>query len=156
MYDPQNSDTRPMINVLEEQVLKEAQRQIQHLPDFQSDRLCAVDVSAYVLNRMEPMYATNRDGWGYQREKALRRVSRDISKQVTQAIQRMLKAPPRMAAPLPETVEARSALNQVRALLKRPDLDWSELPQVIEELMVAARTAQIRAEPQGARDAAWY
>ncbi|WP_017324569.1 late competence development ComFB family protein [Synechococcus sp. PCC 7336] len=144
-------DTRPMINVLEEQVLMEARRQFQRLPELDRHKFCAVDIAAYALNRMQPMYATNRDGWGYQRERALRRVSQEIQTQVTRAIQKLQKCPRREGRPLPETVEARNALNQIRALLDRPDLDWRDLPNLVEHLTEAAAASHAAIE-----SGSWY
>ncbi len=79
---PQPQSTRPLVNVLEEMVMQEVTRQLSRLPDSQKDKIDAVDVTGYVLNRMQPMYATNRNGWSFQREKALVRVSQDMSNKI--------------------------------------------------------------------------
>ena len=138
MQSPRNGSEPTMVNVLEELTLKEARLQLSALPEQQQKKLSLAEVAAYVLNRMQPMYATNRDGWGHQREKALRSVGPEIKKQVRQAIVKMRNSPARMSKPLPETVEARCSLNQLRVILKHPDLTWLELPRVIEELVARA------------------
>ncbi|MEO0851964.1 MAG: late competence development ComFB family protein, partial [Cyanobacteria bacterium J06648_11] len=91
-----------LVNVLEEQVLKEANRQVGALPLSVQRRVRVNDVAAYVLNRMPPMYATNQDGWAFQREKALRRVSREVTQRVFEAIDVMKKSPARSSRPLPK------------------------------------------------------
>ncbi|MEM6446039.1 MAG: late competence development ComFB family protein [Cyanobacteria bacterium P01_D01_bin.123] len=131
-----------LVNVLEEQVIKEAERQISALPLTVQRRVRVTDVAAYVLNRMPPMYATNQDGWAFQREKALRRVSREITQRVFEAIDVMKKSPARSSRPLPKTVSAESALNQVRTILEQPDLDWLTLPQMVRQLRDAARISE--------------
>ena len=138
MQSPSSDSSTTMVNVLEELVLKEAKMQLRALPENQQKNLLLPEVAAYVLNRVQPMYATNKDGWGRQRERALRSVGPEIEKQVRAAIVKIRNSPARMTKPLPETVEARCSLNQLRVILKHPDLTWMELPQVIEELVARA------------------
>lgn len=140
MQSSGNGSEAIMVNVLEELVMKEARLQLSALPELQQKKLSLAEIAAYVLNRMQPMYATNRDGWGRQREKALRSVGQEVKKQVARAIVKMQNSPARMNKPLPETVEARSSLNQLRVILKNPELTWLEVPQVVEELV--ARSGQ--------------
>lgn len=138
---PQSQPTRPLVNVLEEMVMQEVTRQLGRLLDSQKDKIDAVDVAGYVLNRMQPMYATNRNGWSFQREKALVRASQDISKLVTQGIEAVKRSPNRQRSPLPQTLKSEAVLNQIRELLNRPDLDWSNVMSALIELKAAADRA---------------
>ncbi|MFQ3612906.1 MAG: late competence development ComFB family protein [Cyanobacteriota bacterium] len=138
---PSPQPTRPLVNVLEEMVMQEVTRQLGRLPDSQKDKIDAVDVAGYVLNRMQPMYATNRNGWSFQREKALVRASQDISKLVTQGIEAVKRSPNRQRPPLPQTLKSEAVLNQIRELLNRPDLDWSNVMSALIELKAAADRA---------------
>ena len=124
-----------MVNVLEELVIGEAKRQIEGLPEPQRQKINLEEVAAFVLNQMTPMYATTRDGWARQREKALRQVGRDVQQHVRRAIVKMRTSPARMGRPLPEAVEARSSLNQLRSMLNQPELSWMDVPKVVEDLL---------------------
>ncbi|MGK7913505.1 MAG: late competence development ComFB family protein [Synechococcus sp.] len=124
-----------MVNVLEELVINEAKRQIAALPEIQRKKLALAEVAAYVLNQMSPMYATTRNGWAHQREKALRQVGRDVQSQVCKAIVKIRTSPARIGKPLPEAIEARSSLNQLRVMLNQPELSWVDVPKVVEDLL---------------------
>ncbi|MGK7908713.1 MAG: late competence development ComFB family protein [Synechococcus sp.] len=140
MRSARDDSEAKMVNVLEELVLNEANRQISNLAEREQQKLVVVEVAAYVLNRMEPMYATTRDGWGHQRERALRNSSQEVRQQVTRAIAKMQKTPSLLRRPLPETVEARCALNQLRTTLNQPNLTWMEVPQLVQALMAQTQT----------------
>ncbi|NJK72179.1 MAG: late competence development ComFB family protein [Synechococcaceae cyanobacterium SM2_3_60] len=90
-----------LVNVLEEVVMKESEFQHSQLPPAMQDKVAVIDIGAYVLNRIPPMYASNKQGWGFQREKALRRAHLEIAPKVKEAIQYLQRAPMRMSAPLP-------------------------------------------------------
>ena len=141
MHSSGNGSEAAMVNVLEELVIKEVRLQLSALPELQQKKMTLVEIAAYVLNRMQPMYATNRDGWGHQREKALRSVGQELKKQVARAIVKMRNSPARMTRPLPETIEARSSLNQLRVILKDPELTWLDVPHVVEKLVARAGQA---------------
>ncbi|MEL7084186.1 MAG: late competence development ComFB family protein [Cyanobacteria bacterium P01_A01_bin.3] len=141
MMSARNIPPTNMVNVLEELVICEAKRQIDALPEIQKKKLALAEVAAYVLNQMSPMYATTRDGWAHQREKALRQVGREVQQQVRKAIVKMRTSPARMGKPLPEAVEARSSLNQLRVMLKQPELSWMDIPKVVEDLLSRAGQA---------------
>ncbi len=138
MISARNIPPTNLVNVLEELVISEAKRQIDMLPEAQRQKLALAEVAAFVLNQMSPMYATTRDGWAHQREKALRQVGREVQQQVRRAIVKMRTSPARMGKPLPEAVEARSSLNQLRVMLNQPELSWMDIPKVVEELLSRA------------------
>ncbi|MEM9153972.1 MAG: hypothetical protein AAGB13_02895, partial [Cyanobacteria bacterium P01_F01_bin.33] len=66
----------------------------------------------------------------------------EITQRVFEAIDVMKKSPARSSRPLPKTVSAESALNQVRTILEQPDLDWLTLPQMVRQLRDAARISE--------------
>lgn len=141
MMSARNIPPTNMVNVLEELVIAEAKRQIDALPEAQQKKLALAEVAAYVLNKMSPMYATTRDGWAHQREKALRQVGREVQQHVRNAIVKVRTSPARLGKPLPEAIEARSSLNQLRVMLEQPELSWMDVPKVVEELL--SRSGQV-------------
>lgn len=134
-----------LVNVLEEVVMKEAEFQHSQLPPAMQDKVAVIDIGAYVLNRIPPMYASNKQGWGFQREKALRRAHLEIAPKVKEAIQYLQRAPMRMSAPLPAVLQAENALNQVRAILNRQELTWAQVPGLVQQLLLKLQEAQHRA-----------
>lgn len=128
--------------------MDEALRQYSQLPPAIQEKVALIDIGAFVLNRLPPMYASNKHGWGYQREKALRRVSLEIAPKVKEAVQFLQRAPSRVSHPLPSTIQAENALNQVRTLLNRQELTWSQVPSLVQQLLVKLQEAQIQLRQQ--------
>ncbi|GGA17031.1 late competence development ComFB family protein [Okeania sp. KiyG1] len=64
----------------------EIERQLKVLPNDLSRTINKVDVIAYTLNRLPPLYSTTREGWIWQQELAREKLITMISRMVTLGI----------------------------------------------------------------------
>ena len=133
------------LNVMEPLVTEEVQRQLHHLPAKVSSYINAVEVIAYALNRLPPLYATSEQGWQQQQRKAKQTMSSQITQAVRQAIAAVQQDPLRSTKPLlpQDQQDARLALTGLRELLCTSDLSWKNLVDQVERALVSAKQGDI-------------
>ncbi len=135
------------VNVLEEIIVKEIYIQIEELrPDMQP-KVRVVEVLAYALNRLPPLFATSMVGWQYQYDYALNTLHPQISQLVKQGLKTILFGDPlHDITPLPNHLFTNSAgaLYQLSKLFGRKHLRWRDVPILIEaSVNKPARTTNI-------------
>lgn len=130
-------------NVIEDLVVREVKAQLELLSENIRATISPHEVAAYALNRLPTLYATSRDGWHQQRQRAERELKQTIEHQVKRAIVAVRRDTMRQADPLPqeEMVGEARALAKLRQILQRQTLTWNEVPQAVEE---ALKTIKIR------------
>ncbi|NEO58530.1 MAG: late competence development ComFB family protein [Okeania sp. SIO3B5] len=69
----------------------EIERQLKRLPNDLLRSINKVDVIAYTLNRLPPLYSTTREGWIWQQELAREKLITMISRMVTLGIKAVQK-----------------------------------------------------------------
>lgn len=130
-------------NALEKPVVLTARSEIQRLGgDLNSKNIRVEDISAYVLNRLPPMYVTNRQQLKVTRAKAKSELGTELLSLVVQGILTLSKAPTRMVAPIPLARfdrDQEEALVQLRLILDRDDLTWRNAPALVMEAMEGAK-----------------
>ncbi len=126
------------VNVLEEILVKEVYIQIEELRPELQPKVRAVEVVAYALNRLPPLFATSMIGWQYQYEYALNELHPQISQLVKQGIKTVLFGDPlHDITPLPNHLFTNSAgvLYQLSQVFERKHLRWRDVPALIEEIV---------------------
>lgn len=66
----QANSKKKYLNVMEEMVAQEVNRQITLLPQKLAKYIKRADVETYALNRLPPLYASSQEGWKFQTKKA--------------------------------------------------------------------------------------
>jgi hypothetical protein len=62
--------TKKYLNIMEEMVAQEVNRQMPQLPQKLAKYIKRVDVETYALNRLPPLYACSQEGWQFQTKRA--------------------------------------------------------------------------------------
>ncbi|PZO44271.1 MAG: competence protein ComFB [Pseudanabaena frigida] len=130
-------------NILESLVSAIVERRVQRLDEEIQKKISIDDVAAYVLNRLPPMYATSRRGLQNLRQKVKSEMTNQIINIVKEALAKVIQAPERALSPLPFekfNLELEDTLLQLRELLKRDDITWRNVAEVVEECLRAPRT----------------
>jgi hypothetical protein len=132
-------------NVMESLVLDEAEKQFKRLPPKVSSYVNKAEVIAYALNRLPPLYATSEKGWQQQRERAGKEMDAKIVAAVRQAIAAVQRDPLRAVVPLKVEEEQASlvALQGLKELLRREELSWRELVDVVENTLMQTARGEI-------------
>lgn len=128
-------------NVLEKLVLSLAYHQIQKLHPAIADTVDLGETTAYVLNRLPPMYATTEKGYKALRLRAREVYGKEVVAVLKQAIAVCVDSPSIERAPLPLArfeAELEDALDQVNWILYRDDINWRNAPFIIEECLFKA------------------
>lgn len=129
-------------NALEKPVVLTARAQIQRLGAMVGKNVKLEDVAAYALNRLPPMYVTNRQDLKQAREKAKQELGSDLISLVMQAIMTLSKAPTRLVNPIPLAKfdrDQEEALTQLQLLLNRDDVTWRNVAAMVLEAMDGAK-----------------
>ena len=132
-------------NVMEALVLEEVEKQYQGLPPKVAAYVNRAEVIAFALNRLPPLYATSEKGWEQQRTKAYKDMHNQIVTAVRQAIAAVQRDPLRATTPLKvqEEQESQMALQGLRELLRREELSWRNLVEVVESALVRTARGEI-------------
>ena len=93
-------------NVMELLVAQEIKKQIEHYPAQIKEYINEVEVAAYALNRLPPLYASSEEGVYRQKQIALREYRHQISNVVRQSLDTVQAQPLRFSTPLEETRES--------------------------------------------------
>ncbi|MEA5485874.1 MULTISPECIES: late competence development ComFB family protein [Pseudanabaena] len=130
-------------NILESLVTAIVERRVNRLDEGVQQKINIDDVAAYVLNRLPPMYATSRRGLQNLRQRVKSEMTSQIISIVKEALNRVVQSPERALSPLPFekfNIELEDALVQLRELLKRDDVTWRNVAEVVEECLRAPRS----------------
>ncbi|MEM1172214.1 MAG: late competence development ComFB family protein [Cyanobacteria bacterium P01_H01_bin.35] len=76
------------INIMEQMVADEVNRQITLLPQKLAKYIKRADVETYALNRLPPLYASSKEGWKFQTKKA----EGDYQKQIVAGVRHAFAA----------------------------------------------------------------
>lgn len=130
-------------NILESLVTAIVERRVNRLDEVVQKKINIDDVAAYVLNRLPPMYATSRRGLQNLRQRVKSEMTSQIISIVKEALNRVVQAPERSLSPLPFekfNIELEDALVQLRELLKRDDVTWRNVAEIVEECLRAPKS----------------
>lgn len=135
---------RNYINVMELLVLQEVEHQLKKLPAKLSAHIKPMEVATFALNQLRPLYASNPKGVEYQRERALQDHGEQVVKAVRQGIAAVQRDMLRTSQPLnlDEEGSAQAALDKLKRLLKRDDLNWTNVADVVERSLHEASTGE--------------
>lgn len=125
-------------NILESLVSAIIERRVLRLDEAMQQKVSIDDVAAYVLNRLPPMYATSRRGMQNLRQRVKSEMTNQIIGIVKEALVKVIQAPERSLSPLPFekfNLELEDTLVELRELLKRDDLTWRNVAEVVEECL---------------------
>jgi hypothetical protein len=125
-------------NVLEKLVLSLTYHQIQKLHPAISETIDLGEATAYVLNRLPPMYATSEKGYKSLRLRAREVYGKEVVTFIKEAISVCVESPNLGKMPLPLArfeAELEEALEQVSWILQRDDLNWRNAPFLVEECL---------------------
>lgn len=137
---------------MESLVVEEVERQLQKVALRQKSFIAPDAVATYALNRLKPLYANSIRGYECQEQLARREFGSTIELAVRQGIAAVERDPLRMAQPLDlqEDGKAEQALRAMKRILQRQDLDWENLPDVLEEALNGASHGQPTWRPREA------
>ncbi len=125
-------------NVLEKLVLSLAYHQIQKLHPAIAETVDLGEATAYVLNRLPPMYATSEKGYKALRLRAREVYGKEVVAALKEAIAVCVEAPNLEKVPLPLArfeAELEASLDQVSWILQRDDINWRNAPFIVEECL---------------------
>ncbi|HBC41178.1 MAG TPA: hypothetical protein DCZ88_04570 [Pseudanabaena sp.] len=122
-------------NVLEDLVQQEVKNQLVNMANILPLKVGIADISAYVLNRLPPMYATTQQGLALQNRKAKKQMASQIESAVIQAMMTLSKKPRRLAIPLPYLKfdeDCEQAIKELRIIFQRDDITWRNITSLAE------------------------
>jgi hypothetical protein len=128
-------------NVLEKLVLSLVYHQVHKLDLNAISELDLTEVTAYVLNRLPPMYATTQRGYSQLRKRAREEYGRFILDTIAYAILLIMERPYRDRELISEyrlLDQQHQALTQVSWMLYRDDVTWRSIVGVVREAIAAA------------------
>ncbi|MFN6165210.1 MAG: late competence development ComFB family protein [Pseudanabaena sp.] len=132
-------------NILENLVAAIVERRVQRLDETLQKKINIDDVSAYVLNRLNPMYATSRRGLQSLRQRVKSEMTNQIVSIIKEALAKVIQSPERALSPLPFekfNQELEEALVQLREILQRDDITWRNVAEVVEECLRGSRESR--------------
>ncbi|MCS6958435.1 MAG: late competence development ComFB family protein [Pseudanabaenaceae cyanobacterium SKYGB_i_bin29] len=131
-------------NILESIVTSVARLQISHLAPEQADKVNLDEVTAYTLNRLPPMYATDAETLKEMRLKAKNELSQQIANNVRQGIQLVLQSPkPVKVKPqfLRFNRDMEKAIQEINRMLNRSDVTWRNILDILKQEIETRREA---------------
>jgi hypothetical protein len=132
-------------NVMEILVEEEVVRQVKALPSRIASYINQAELTAYALNQLPPLYATSERGFEYQLERGKVKFIAQISQAVQRSIAAIRQDPLRTHVPLKEhqATPFREVLKQMQNLLKNDQVDWANLPIVVEQALRRAAQGEV-------------
>lgn len=133
-------------NVLEKLVLSLAYHQVQKLHPAIAETVDLGEATAYVLNRLPPMYATSEKGYKALRLRAREVYGKEVVAALKEAISVCVESPNLEKVPLPLArfeAEVEEAIEQVCWILLRDDITWRNAPFIVEECLHRAINNEI-------------
>jgi hypothetical protein len=140
MAEATNKQQAVYKNIIEDFVVKEAQKQVAQLPPDISEKLRLAEVAAFALNRLQPLYTTTFYGWMHQRWHAISACSEEITDAVSLAIKNLEHG----GDPLHDlnsvgehALESKAyILVKLGRLLGRNNMQWREIPVALEAAII--------------------
>jgi len=116
-------------NVMETLIAEAVDRRLAKLSRQEASYVKRVQVIAYALNRVPPLYAASKEGFDRQCKRARRQLADEIRVAVNQAFAAIQRDPLKTSTPLyhdrDETLmDAEQALAKIRTVFGRDDLSW--------------------------------
>ncbi len=130
------SDVKVYIkNALEIIVVEEAKNQFAQLDRAKREDINLTEVIAFALNRLPSLYASSDRGWLQQRKRANNEFRKQAISHLHQGFLRVGNNPLVKVSPLPlyEIERPDYCLQQLRNILRRPDLTWKQVPAIVKE-----------------------
>lgn len=144
------------VNVMETLVMEEVERQFRKFSSRQQSFIAPDAVTTYALNRLKPLYANSQKGYECQEQKAREEFGSNIEMAVRQGIAAVERDPLRSSQPIRVKADnqADQALKAMQKILQRKDLDWDNLPDVLEQALNGASNGEITWQPRNANSSA--
>ena len=137
------------INIMEELVAEEINRQISRYPENIAKFINKIEVATYALNRLPPLYASSQKGLNKQKLKGKSDFSIEITKTVRKAFSAVQKDILRYSTPLQaednadseiayssELKEAQKALAELAPYFPDEKISWQKLVTVVKPLLM--------------------
>lgn len=131
-------------NIMETLVEQEVAHQIRKVPPQIVQYVRAVEVITYALNRLPVLYACSEKGREMQLKAAKQQYGPQIVQQVQWAIAAVQRDPLRQFKPLQQ--QDQKSLEDLRLLLKDPNLTWDDLPRRVSKLLERTMQEQMNAK----------
>ena len=125
-------------NILEKLVASIAIRQMARLSPELAERIPIEEVVAYTLNRLPPMYATSSRGYDALHTRAKVELSRQIISTMRDGLKKVGQTPYQAIPSLPFDKfrhEQDLALLELQQLLKREDITWNNVVDIVEQAL---------------------
>lgn len=143
------------INIMEELVNEEIERQITRLPENIKQNIRTVEVATFALNRLPALYASCHKGLNKQKLKGKSKFSVQITRVVRQAFGIIQEDILRYSSPLKpqqdtnsdqvmELEEAKKAFAELSGLLPSDDYCWTKLVEAIKPILANNGNDQIQ------------
>lgn len=135
---------------METLVLEEVERQFRKFSTRQQSFIAPDAVTTYALNRLKPLYANSQKGYECQTQRAREEFGSNIEMAVRQGIAAVERDPLRSSKPIQTRADnqADQALQAMQKILQRKDLDWDNLPDILEEALNGASNGEITWQPR--------
>jgi hypothetical protein len=128
---------RTYINAMEMLVEEEVDRRISKLSQGHQAYLNRMEIIAYALNKLPPLYATGEKGLEHQMQIGRTQHGARIQQAVQLSLAAVLRDPILNYTPLKLQAPAgmREILKRIQILLHNEQIDWETLPDILENLM---------------------
>lgn len=132
------------VNVMETLVIEEVERQFRKFSPRQLSFIAPDAVTTYALNRLKPLYANSQKGYECQTQRAQNEFGTNIEMAVRQGIAAVERDPLRSSKPIQVKTDeqADKALKAMQHILQRNDLDWENLPEILEDALNGASNGE--------------
>jgi hypothetical protein len=139
------------LNVMEVLVAEEVDKQQKQLPSRIAHYINKIEVIAYALNRLPPLYATSQKGLQQQKSRASKELQAKIVLAVRQALAAIQQDPLRSSPPLRLEGDRgpQDALLGLKELLGASDLSWTNLVDEIEHTLIRTARGEITWHKRG-------
>ena len=154
------------INIMEELVMEEIDRQIKRYSDNIAQYINKVEVATFALNRLPPLYASSHKGLNKQKLKGKSDYSVQITKAVRQAFAAVQKDVLRYSVPLQpedepdskmmhseELEEARKALAELAKIFPHSKVSWKNIVKLVK---CALKKNQEYTKKSSQKNIIWY
>jgi hypothetical protein len=143
MQSTRSNLAKTYFNAMELLVDEEVRHYLSKLPDQQQAHINRLEVVAYALNQLPPLYATSEKGLRYQLRQGRFRYASQIRQAVQRAMVGVMRDPLLNNKPL--TIELPGSLRPLlyrlqMVLNNENEADWDLLPELLNELLRQATT----------------
>lgn len=99
-----------------------------------------IEISAYALNRLPPLYCTSVNGYNITRQRGINELSKDLVLAVRNGALKVIQSPPlESTSPFATDFEqeAQETLKTLRKLFDREDIDMTNVVQVVRDFVLS-------------------